>query len=211
MPFRPNNATSLFHPSMDVIPLTIKYQFGLVYLDDIVIFSKSVSDHFSHLHSVPGILFDACVLFKLIWCFFFGDKIDYPGHVIKAGKLIMSDKETDSIRELKQPTNMTDLKLFLDLCNVSRRFVPNSARFPAPLNKKRMKYQPFHFDDLDKTEIKGLLTLQDKLLSSLLLAFPRPTRRYTWNSKACNKRFECVWSKPNRADLRCTLGIGPDQ
>lgn len=140
------NAPIMFQSAVDVIISTVKWQFGFGYLDDIVIFSKSNSNHLSHLLSVPGSLSDASVLLKLKKCFFLDGDIDYLGQIINRGKFAISDKAADAILGLKQPPNPTELKMFPSLCNVFRRFVPSFVRIETLLKKKLMKYQAFPFD-----------------------------------------------------------------
>lgn len=95
---------------MNVIHLTVKSQFSLVYPDDIVIFFKSISDHLGHPWLVLGLLLDAQVLLKLKKCSIFDDKTNYLGHVIKLGKVAILENRTNCKSRLKKPTIVPDLK-----------------------------------------------------------------------------------------------------
>lgn len=68
---------------MDVILSTFQWRFELVYLDDVVIFSRLVDQHVDHLQTVLLLLWRAGVSLKLNKCFFFEYCIDYLGHVIQ--------------------------------------------------------------------------------------------------------------------------------
>lgn len=87
MPFDLKNAPSPFHRAIDVILSTIKWQFALIYLEDILILSKLVHDQHSRLCSVLGLFCDTRVLLWLKKGFFFDDKIDFLRHITKPGKL----------------------------------------------------------------------------------------------------------------------------
>lgn len=113
---------------------------------------------------------NADVLLNLKKCFFFDDQIYYFGRVVKPGKLTISDKETDFTRGMQQQTNVTKLKSLFSLCNALHRFLPIFSWMTASLKKKLVKDQLFHFDVLDKKEMKAPSTRQSKLLS--LLLFP---------------------------------------
>lgn len=87
---------------------------------------------------------------------------------------------------------MTELKSFLGVCNLFRRFVPNFARIAALLNRKSEKGPTFHFGKLNETKIEALETLQYRLLSPPILALLRPNGRYTLDTDVCDKQAECV-------------------
>lgn len=72
---------------------------------------------------------------KLKKCKFFSNTINCLGHVIHLGQLMVSQHTIEGIRDLNPPTNITKLRTFLSLCNVSRYFVPNFARIAALLTR----------------------------------------------------------------------------
>lgn len=76
------------------------------------------------------------------------DTIDYLGHVIISGSLEIVHKTTDSIKGQKPPNIVTELKYFLVLWNLFRRFVPNFSRISAPRKKELQKDQTFQYGDL---------------------------------------------------------------
>lgn len=115
MPFGLEIVPTTVQVAMDVFLLIVKGQFAPVYLEDILIFSKSVLDHLSQLCTVLALLLNADVSLKLNKYIFFNNRIKYLSHLIKPGKLAYSDKVPDSIRRLKQSTNLTELKSFCSL------------------------------------------------------------------------------------------------
>ena len=192
MPFGLRNAPGTFQRAIDVILAQVRWQYSLVYLDDIVVFSKTGEEHIDHVRSVLSLLADAGVTLKLKKCFFFTDKIDYLGHVIRPGKLQIAEHTTDAIRQLQAPTNLTELRSFLGLCNVFRRFVPNFARIAAPLNRKLRKGEPTVFGPLNEEEMGALEELKKRLIEPPILTLPRRDGRYTVDTDACDKQVGCV-------------------
>lgn len=67
------------------------------------------------------------------------------GHVIKPGKLEISERTNDEIKGLKLPRKVTKLRSLWGLCNVFRRFVPNLEIFSSPLTKKFRVDEPVNF------------------------------------------------------------------
>lgn len=145
-----NSTPRTFQGVMDLILLTVRLQSAIVHLEDIDIFSQSVSDHTSLLHSALDLLLDYRVSFKVEECFFFDEEIDYIKHVLKKGKLAIFDEATDGFRGLKQQTTLRDLKSFLSFCNMFSWFPQNLAQPLAPLNKKLVKDHLFHFHGLGR-------------------------------------------------------------
>lgn len=94
---------------MDVILSTIKWQFALVYLDDIVMFLESPSEHNEHDHHILTPLHDAGVTLKLKKCELFSNTINHLEHVIRPGRLKVSCYTVDVIRDLQAFTTVTEL------------------------------------------------------------------------------------------------------
>lgn len=191
---------------MDVILSTIRWQYALVYLDDVIVYSRSIEAHLDHVYSVLQLLKDAGVTLQLKKCQFFTDNVDYLGHVIRPGKLQVADKTTEAIEGLKPPTTVTGIRSFLGLCNVFRRFVPNFARISSPLNAKLRKGEPSSFGDLDEKETEAFNILRDKLISPPVLALPNATGRYTVDTDACDRQVRCVLMQDQREDKPNSVG-----
>lgn len=115
MPFGLKNAPGTFQRVIDVILSQVKWQYALVYLDDVIIFSKSVDEHFSHVSTGLQLFKSAGVSLKLKKCSLFTNKVDYLGHVIRPGKLQVAERTTEAIQGLKEPSTVTGMKSFLGL------------------------------------------------------------------------------------------------
>lgn len=154
---------------MEVILTSVKWQFALVYFEDVVLFSHSFSDHIKHLYLVLKLLQQAGVTLKLKKYFFLHNLSDYLGHPIIPVPLEVAPEAKASIGKLKQPTNVTDLRSVLELCNVFRRFVANFSRISAALNRNLRKVKPTKFDTLSQEELKALAELQNKFTTPPVL------------------------------------------
>ena len=192
MPFGLRNAPATFQRAVDIILSKVKWQFALVYLDDVIIYSKTVSDHFNHVRVVLSMLQKAGVSLKLAKCKFFDASVDYLGHVVRPGQLEVASRTVDAVRQFKTPADQGELRSFLGMCNVYRRFVPNFARVAAPLNQKLKKGEPFQFDSLNDEEYKAFADLKVRLISPPVLALPRHGLRYTLDTDACAHQVGCA-------------------
>jgi RNase H-like domain found in reverse transcriptase len=112
---------------------------------------------------------------KLINYHFFKEAVDYLGHVIRPGKLAVAEKNTAALRNAPVPKTQTELRSFLGLCNVYRRFVPRFAAVAAPLTSLLGKGTSPQLGVFSAQQIDAFNSLRDKLLSPPVLALPRPT------------------------------------
>lgn len=124
---------------------------------------------------------------------FFAETINYLNHVIRPGRLEIAKTTTKAIQELQDPTAQTEVRSFLDLCNVFRRFLPNFLQTAAPLNKKLQKGQPKSFPDLIAEGKQSVEDLKEVLMNPPMLALPRTTGHYTLHKYTCETQVVCMF------------------
>jgi Reverse transcriptase (RNA-dependent DNA polymerase) len=172
LPFGLRNATGTIQWAIDIILSAIKWKKWLVHLDDVIIFSSSRDMHLKHVNEALNLLGKAGLSLKLIKCHLFKEAVDYLGHVIRPGKLAVSEKNTASLRNAPVPKTQTEL---LGLFNVYRRFVPHFATVAAPLISLLGKGTSPQLGDFSPQQIDAFNTLRDKLLPPPVLGLPRAT------------------------------------
>lgn len=102
IPFGGHKAPCSFHRTMDVILSLIKYNFALVHLDRIIIYSWNADEHILHVRPVLPTFHKAGVALNFKTFKYFKKKIDKVGHVRQPGKLEMADHSTDVLRTSKK-------------------------------------------------------------------------------------------------------------
>ena len=107
----------------------------LVYIDYIIIFSKTVDEHIDHVDEILGAFRTLGVTLKMNKCKFFSDYVEYLGNVIPPGKLEVDGAKTKSLRDARPPTTTTEMRSFLGQCNVYRRFIQKFERKAHPLTR----------------------------------------------------------------------------
>ncbi|CAI7825385.1 unnamed protein product, partial [Closterium sp. NIES-53] len=105
----------------------------IVYLDDILIFSKTREQHPRDLDAVFKRLQENRLITKGSKCEFFKQELEFLGHVISRDGIKIDLAKIKTIQEWKPPTNITELQSFLGFVNYVRRFIPNMARITSPL------------------------------------------------------------------------------
>ena len=113
MPFGLCNAPATFQATMDSILRDDKWQCAIPYLDDVIIYSRSIDEHQQHLKRILGKLKGAGLVLNGDKCKFFKDKIEYLGQIITAGKIKPDPRKIQAILECKPPITIKDLRSFL--------------------------------------------------------------------------------------------------
>ena len=142
----------------------------LIYLDDILIFSKTPVEHIQHVQEVLKRLLENHVRINLSKSHFGVHELKYLGFILNQKGIKANPKKVDAIYRMPIPNNSKELKS--QLCGISffRRFVPNLASILAPLNNMTGKKQTFQWS----TDAENRLLHVRKLLAEKpLLVYPR--------------------------------------
>ena len=192
MPFGLCNTPSTFQRTVDMLLSGYRSRTCLVYLDEIIVFSNTAEEHVDHVREVLTVLKEAGFSLKLKKCIFFAKFVDYLGHVIRPGRLEVATQNTEALKCFKEPTTQTELRSFLGLCNVYRRFVPNFARTAAPLNAFLKKGCTTELPPFNEEQSAAFEQLKKALLSPPILRLPRADLPYSVDTDACNHQVGCA-------------------
>lgn len=134
MPFVLTNAPATFCTLMNKVLASFLNRFVVVYLDYIVIYSKSLEKHVGHLQKVFRTLRDNHLYVKKEKCSF-AQEVPFLGHIIGKGKLCINPAKVKVILEWKPPTKVTKFRTFLSLVNYYRQFIKGYSAIAAPLTE----------------------------------------------------------------------------
>ena len=183
MPFGLQGAPSSFQRLMNHIFREELNVFALVYLDDIIVFSRTLEEHFRNLETVFRRLREAGLKLKLKKCSFVKNSVPYLGHIVSADGLATDPKKISAMKNFPPPRNVKQLQTFLGLTNYYRRFVPNFAQVAHPLTELTKKDIEFVWSDRQQQAFQAL---KDRLVSSPVLAFPDFTKPFIVCTDACD-------------------------
>ena len=142
--------------------------FSVVYIDDILVFSRDESEHLEHLRSVFAALQECSYHVRLEKCSFFAPEVPFLGHVLTADGIKADDNHFDLIRSFQTPfTSVKQVRSFLGMIMWYRTFIPNVATIAAPLfpltsNKKHIEWN----EEMEES----VKALKDSLTKTPLLA-----------------------------------------
>ena len=108
---------------------------GVIYLDDIIVFSQTPEEHVHRLKAVFNRLRAASLKLKPSKCDLFRKEIKYLGHVVSNEGVSTDPDKIKSVTEWPQPTTVTEVRSFLGFVSYYRRFIPNFSKVAKPLNK----------------------------------------------------------------------------
>jgi hypothetical protein len=103
-------------------------KFVQVFIDDILIYSRTMEEHDEHLRLVLQCLREHKLYGKLSKCSFYQSRIHYLGHVISGEGIAVDPAKVEAIMEWPAPTNVTEVRSFMGLAGYYRRFVEGFSR-----------------------------------------------------------------------------------
>ena len=107
----------------------------VIYLDDVIVFSKTREEHLERLGGVFQKLREAGLKLKPSKCEFFKDRIAYLGHIVSKAGIEIDPKKIQDIKDWPWPETVTDVRQFLGFTNYYRKFIKQYAVVANPLNK----------------------------------------------------------------------------
>ncbi|CAH8639289.1 unnamed protein product [Schistosoma guineensis] len=131
MPFGLRNAAQTFQRFIDSIVRDL--DFVHVYIDDLLIASSNVDEHYQHLTLLFQRLSDNGIVVNPDKCELGKREIIFLGHVIKQEGILPCEDKVQAIKEYNEPSSLKELKAFLGLVNFYRRFIPHAAERLRPL------------------------------------------------------------------------------
>ena len=192
MPFGLRNAPATFQSFINSVLRPYLEKFVILYLDDILIFSKSLDEHHEHVRTVLKTLLENNLYAKLKKCEFDQPKVEFLGHVISGKGIATDPKKIEAVRDWPTPTCVKDVQRFVGLCNYYRRFIENFASIAKPLHNLTRKNYKFNWDQACNN---AFLELKNRLTSSPILLHPDNQKPFIVECDASNYAIGAILSQ----------------
>ena len=192
MPFGLTNAPATFQRAMDIILDGILWKFCVVFIDDINIYSKSKEEHFKHLEILFKRLKENGIKIKREKCDIFKNELKYLGHVINQEGIKTDPDKIESIKNIKIPRNVKELRSYLGLVGYYRRFVKDFSTIAKPLfhlTKTNIEYKWSELQD------KAFKTLNQNLIKSPILRYPDYEKEFIITTDASKDGLGAILSQ----------------
>jgi hypothetical protein len=135
------NAPATFQRTMNFVLRDVLGKKSLVYLDDVIIYSKTIEDHLKDNEEVFTLIEKAQLKLKLKKCQFFQTEVNYLGIIITSEGIAPDPNKIEKIKNYPVPKNVDDVGSFLMPSRIFRRFIPNFGKVAKPLTSKEQKAQ----------------------------------------------------------------------
>ena len=135
MPQGLKNAGASFQREMDNL---LREHLGVracVYMDDIIVYSKTEEDHIEDLKIICNLIRSADLKIKLKKCEFFKNKTEYLGMLIENGTIRPAPSKVEALFKTERPKTMKQLSAFIGLASFYRKFIPNFSEICSPLHR----------------------------------------------------------------------------
>ena len=163
------NSPMTFQSLMTKVLKSLNFKIALVYIDDLLIFSKDFDQHLHHLNLVFENLRSANLTLHPAKCKFATKQVKYLGHYVSKDGLRVNPENTEKIRNCKSPINVKQLRSALGMMGYYRKFVKDYAKIAQPLNNLLKKDTKFQWNEDCENAFNVLKT---KLIEAPILRYP---------------------------------------
>ena len=195
MPFGLTNAHAAFMRLMNEVFHDYLDKFVIIFIDDILVYSRSKEEHKEHLRLVMERLRNQKLFAKFSKCSFWKREIGFLGHIVSGEGVAADPEKVQAIREWPRPTTVTEVRSFLGLAGYYRKFVKDFSSIAKPLTKLTGKGVPFLW--VEETE-KAFKKLKEALTTAPVLALPEQGKPYTVYTDASRVGLGCVLMQDGR-------------
>jgi Reverse transcriptase (RNA-dependent DNA polymerase)/RNase H-like domain found in reverse transcriptase len=164
-------------------------QFVVIFIDDILVYSRSRNEHARHLRLTLQQLREHKLYAKLSKCEFWLEQVGFLGHIISKDGLAVDPQKILAITEWRPPTTQTKVRSFLGLAGYYRRFVEGFSILAAPLTQLLQKGVKFEWTPKQQQSFEEL---KRRLVSTPILAMSVPNTEYSIYTNASRLGLGCV-------------------
>ena len=189
MHFGLTNAPAVFMDLMNRVCKPYLDKFVIVFIDDILIYSKSVKEHEELIRLILELLKKEELYAKFSKCEFWISTVQFLGHVIDSQGIHVDPAKIESIKDWATPTTPTKTCQFLGLAGYYRRFIEGFSKIAKSLTKLTQKNTKF---DWGEKEEEAFQLLKEKLCSAPILALPEGSEDLVVYCDASHKELGAV-------------------
>jgi hypothetical protein len=208
MSFGLTNALTYFMYLMNSVFMPELDKFVVVFIDDILVYSKNEAEHTKHLHTVLQRLRDHQLYAKLSKCEFWLKEIKFLGHTISQDGISVDPEKVQEVMDWKPPTTIRQIRSFLGLAGYYRRFIQDFSRIAKPMTELLRKGVKYEWSQ--KCE-DAFHILRQHLTTTPVLAQPDNTKPFEVYCDASGTGLGCVLMQDNRVIAYASRALRPHE
>ncbi|KAL0546479.1 hypothetical protein IC582_016389 [Cucumis melo] len=189
MSFGLTNALAVFMDLMNRVFREFLDTFVIVFIDDILIYSKTEAEHEEHLRIVLQTLRDNKLYAKFSKCEFWLKQVSFLGHVVSKAGVSVDPAKIEAVTGWTRPSTVSEVRSFLGLAGYYRRFVENFSRIATPFTQLTRKGASFVWSKACEDSFQNL---KQKLVTASVLTVPDGSGSFVTYSDASKKGLGCV-------------------
>ena len=182
---------------MEKVLTGLQWEILLVYLDDVIVFGRTVEEELERLHKVFGRLRSAGLKLKPSKCNLFQKSVTYLGHIVSAEGVATDPAKVKAVADWPVPKNVKEVRSFLGLASYYRRFIKDFASIASPLHTLTSKSKEFIWDESCD---RAFNTLKQCVLGAPVLAYPLPGNEYILDTDASADGIGAVLSQVHEGE-----------
>ena len=193
MPMGLSNAPQAFTRLMELALAGLQWTTCIIYLDDIIVFGKTLKDHLIQLDEVLDRFRENGLKLKPKKCQFFQEKVQFLGYVVSKEGVQPLPENIEEVKSWPIPQDVTDIQAIIGLGNYYRQFIRNYSEKVQPLAELTKKDVPFKWTEERQ---KVFDNLRDELIGAGLVSHPREDGgMFILDTDASGKTIGCVLSQ----------------
>ncbi|GJX37643.1 putative reverse transcriptase domain-containing protein [Tanacetum coccineum] len=189
MPFGLTNAPTVFIDLMNRVCKPYLDKFVIVFIDDILIYSKMKEEHEVHLKLVLELLRKEKLYAKFSKCESWLQEVHFLRHVVNQSGIHVDPSKIEAVKNWKAPTTPSEIRSFLGLAGYYRRFIANFSKIAKPLTSLTQKNQKYEWGEKEE---EAFQTLKNNLCDAPILSLPDGVEDFVVYCDASNQGLGCV-------------------
>ena len=208
MPFGLTNAPTAFMDLMNKVFQPYLDQFVMVFIDDILVYSRDEQEHEQHLKIVLQTLKEKKLYSKLSKCDFLLKEISFLGHIVFAEGIRVDPMKIEAVVNWKPPRSVIEVRSFLGLVGYYKRFVNEFCVIASPLTKLLRKGVMFEWSDKCQNSFEQL---KEMLVEAPVLTQPTSGKVYILYSDASGIGLGCVLMQDEKVVAYASRQLKPHE
>nr|CAH66284.1 OSIGBa0161P06.1 [Oryza sativa] len=208
MSFGLTNAPAFFMNLMNKVFMEYLDKFVVVFIDDILIYSKTKEEHEEHLRLALEKLREHQLYAKFSKCEFWLSEVKFLGHVISSGGVAVDPSNVESVLSWKQPKTVSEVRSFLGLAGYYRRFIENFSKIARPMTRllqKEVKYK--WTEDCERS----FQELKKRLVTAPVLILPDSRKGFQVYCDASRLGLGCVLMQEGKVVAYASRQLRPHE
>ncbi|WVZ76529.1 hypothetical protein U9M48_024498 [Paspalum notatum var. saurae] len=189
MSFGLTNAPAYFMQLMNSVFMDYLDKFVIIFIDDILVYSKTEAEHEEHLRLVLQRLREHRLYAKLSKCEFWIDEVPFLGHIVSKGGIAVDPRKVSAVINWEIPRTPREIRGFLGLAGYYRRYIENFSKVAKPMTSLLEKDATFKWTEARQ---KAFDELKKRLTTAPILVLPDPAKKFTVYCDASKEGLGCV-------------------